>query len=441
MRNRLILSIGALMILALQAHAQKQPAQQPEQMHRVYSICVQEFNDDQQEMAELNRMIEEEVGQMQTRGIGALIFNSYRTLVSGKVSSAMTSIVDMGITAISNSLRSHKNDWMKAVESESRFTKVLRMNEDISDFYMEPSNEGALDLTGIAFRGFSCSQHIKGSSSGNGLEVFNVEFQLDTTREGIQRMLRHSKFQMKLKSLSFNPYLCDVPNDSLSSDKDRIKFDFNKRKDLTLKLHTKVKSSWINEAMLITEDQLLGEFVLEVKIDPEMLKDSCFTFDINNPEDKAKLKYISLKGESFMVPRSYIGKIEGNRYWGTGQYKLEMTLSESCRINHQAYQDNKAWREEWKIIKKREKARKQTAQSWKKTMDKITMSWTNGQWVTEIISPCTKILLQEGTTLLNESMSLNAQSQPAGQSQSQPSGSPAGQPQGTGQGQGQKAGK
>lgn len=416
MRITKAISAAIALLLSIQTFAQRpEPAGNdgPEasrtQMHRVYTIGVQEFNQDYEGMADLNRIIEEEVQHMQTRSIGALIFSSYRALASSKVTSAMTDIVDWGLTAMTNTLRSHRKDWQKAIENECRFTKTLKMTEDISDFYMEPTTEGALALDGIAFRGFSCSQKIQTGEPEKTAEVFNVEFQLDTTREGIRRMLQHSKFQMQLKSLSFNPYICDIPNDSLSTDSDRIKFDFNKRKDLTLRLHTVIKSSWVNEAILITEDQVLGEFVLEVKIDPKMLQDSCFTYDSSKPEDEVKAKYIKLTGESFMVPRSYIGKIDGERYWGTGQYKLEMTLSESCRINQEAYKDRKAWKEEWKIIKKREKARKKDAQAWKKAVDRITMSWQNGQWVTEFVTPCTNILLQEGTTLLNESMHVTTQ--------------------------------
>lgn len=416
MKKLRIISAAFTLLLGVQMHAQKPEtagnaiAEAPrQQMHRVYTIGVQEFNDDHEEMADLNHIIEEEVQHMQTRSIGALIFSSYRALASSKVTTAMTDIVDWGLTSMANTLRSHRKDWQRAIEKECRFTKTLKMTEDISDFYMEPTTEGALALDGIAFRGFSCNQKIQTGKSGESVEVFNVEFQLDTTREGIRRMLQHSKFQVKLKSLTFNPYLCDIPNDSLSTDADRIKFDFKKRKDLTLRLHTVIKSSWVNEAILITEDQVLGEFVLEVKIDPEMLQDSCFTYDSNKPEDEIKARYIKLTGESFMVPRSFIGKIDGERYWGTGQYKLEMTLSESCRINQEAYKDRKAWKEEWKIIKKREKARKKDAQAWKKAVDRITMSWQNGQWVTEFVTPCTNILLQEGTSLINESMNVTTQ--------------------------------
>lgn len=459
MKHIRLISASAIFLMAvMQVFAQPQgrmpgeaqgggPASEHGQVQRVYTIGVKEVNESLTDVYALNRVIEEEAYQLQNRPIGQMIFNTYRALASDKIASTMTTAVDMGISFIANSLKSHRGDWQKAVENECRFTKVLSMNEEISDFYMEPSEDGALALNGIAFRGFSCSQKIRNGHDGQDSEVFNVEFQLDTTREGIRRMLQHSKFQMKIKSIRFNPYLCEIPNDSTSNREHRIPFDFNKRKDFTIRLNTVVKSSWVNEAILITKDQTLGEFMLEIRIDPEMMKDSCFTYDCSIPEDSLKLKQISLTGESFMVPRSYIGKIDDTRLWGTGQYRLEMTLSESCRINEDAYMktdrsgrkkwDRKAWNEEWKVIKRREKEKK-NGSTWKQAVDKITMTWKNGQWFTEIVSPCTNLLIQEGVSFINEDFQIktsgatsamqSAVGQSAGvESAGKPAGMPAGQ--------------
>lgn len=118
------------------------------------------------------------------------------------------------------------------------------------------------------------------------------------------------------------------------------------------------------------------------------MQDSCFTYDCGNIKDTCKLKDITLTGESFIVPRSYIGKIDGIRTWGTGQYKLEMTLSESCRINEDAYKvmsksgemkwNRDAWHNEWKIIKKRQRYAKEK-EVWHKGVEKMVMKWKDGQ--------------------------------------------------------------
>lgn len=429
MRAKLLSLAAVLWLLAAPSYAQpNQNHLDAGQMRRLYTIGIDEVNDDLTRVNDLNRLIEEETPGTDGRmGVGSLLFSTYRTLAADKAASTMSSTVDMGISLAYNTFRNHRGDWMKAIEKESRFSKILSMAEEVSDFYMETTSEGALSLKDIAFRGFSCTQHLCGKDNQKGPEVFNVEFQLDTTREGIIRMVQHSKFQLKVKNIRFNPYLCEIPNDSTLNSDLKIPFDFNKRKDLTVRLHTVLKSSWVNEAIIVSKDQVLGEFDLEIRIDPEMMQDSCFTYDCTVPEDSLKLKNITLLGESFIIPRSYIGKIDGTRYWGTGQYRLEMTLSESCRINESAYKvpgrngkmkwDRDAWYSEWKIIKKRQKAAKGN-EVLRQGVEKITMKWKNGQWITEIISPCTNILIQQGKSFITEGG--QTRTKPAGDRTQQP---------------------
>lgn len=421
MRYRL-LSIVAILLAVLQATAQ--PASRDsdnKQIKRIYTIGVDEVDEDLGEIYDLNRIIEEKSQMLRDgdRGIGSLIFNTYRGFAADKAASVASSTIDMGISLIYNTLRSHRGDWMKAIEKESRFSIALDMTEEISDFYMRPSDQGALSVQDIAFRGFSCSQYLSRGDNDKGPEVFNVELQLDTTEAGILRMIQHSKFQMKVKKIRFNPYLCEIPNDSTYEEDLKIPFDFKKRKNLVVSLHTVLKSSWVNEAIIFSKDQVLGEFDLEIKITPDMMQDSCFTYDCENIKDTCKLKNITLTGESFIVPRSYIGKIDGTRTWGTGQYKLEMTLNESCRINEEAYKvmgkngkmkwDRDAWYSEWKIIKKRQKHAREK-EVWHKDIEKMTMKWKNGQWITEIISPCTNILIQQGKSFIIEGGTSQTQS-------------------------------
>lgn len=420
----ILLSVTAILLAAGQVIAQPGPKDQGgNQIRRVYTIGVDEVNEDLGDFYDLNRIIEEESQTLSNgeRGIGSLIFSTYRAFAADKAASVASTTIDMGISMVYNALRSHRGDWMKAIEKESRFSIALDMAEEISDFYMRPSDQGALSVQDIAFRGFSCRQYLSNGDNSKGPEVFNVELQLDTTEAGIQRMIQHSKFQMKVKKIRFNPYLCEIPNDSTYEEDLKIPFDFKKRKDLVVRLHTVLKSSWVNEAIIFSKDQVLGEFDLEIKIDPEMMQDSCFTYDCGNVEDAWKARNITLTGESFIVPRSYIGKIDGKRTWGTGQYRLEMTLSESCRINEKAYKvmtrdgkmkwDRDAWHSEWRIIKKRQKHAREK-EVWHKGVEKMAMKWKDGQWITEIVSPCTNILIQQGKSFITEGGT--SQTQPAG---------------------------
>lgn len=419
-----LLCTAAILLAAL--HATAQPTSKGSDgnhIKRIYTIGVNEVNEDLGGFYDLNRAIEEEARTLNNgdRGIGSLIFSTYRAFAADKAATAVNSTIDMGISLVYNTLRSHRGDWMKAIENESRFSIALDMDEEVSDFYMLPSEEGALSVQDIAFRGFSCRQYLSSKDNSKGPEVFNVELQLDTTKTGILRMIQHSKFQMKVKKIRFNPYLCEIPNDSTYEEDLKIPFDFKKRKDLVVRLHTVLKSSWVNEAIIFSKDQVLGEFDLEIRIDPEMMQDSCFTYDCDDIKDTCKLKNITLTGESFIVPRSYIGKIDGKRTWGTGQYRLEMTLSESCRINEDAYKvmgrngkmkwDRDAWHSEWKIIRKRRKLAGEK-EIWHKGVEKMTMKWKDGQWITEIVSPCTNILIQQGKSFITEGST--SQAQPAG---------------------------
>ena len=87
-----------------------------------------------------------------------------------------------------------------------------------------------------------------------------------------------------------------------------------------------------------------------------------------------------INGESFIVPRSYMGFRDEsglyNNIWGTGQYKLDIELKETCGITD-------AYRANWKKDRKRRKKiepkegfltgiwQTVSSQQW----DEITQSW------------------------------------------------------------------
>lgn len=377
---------------------------------RIYSIGVSERMDSQ-EMNEMLIQYQDEMASTR-RGIVSDIFLSYRSSAARKAGSIIDVVIDASINELTELVRDHRRDWQMAVQNECSFSKNLMMGEDISDFYHKNSTSGALDLQDIAFNGFSCRQYIYRKNQ-EPLEVFFAQFCLDTTETGLKRMVNHSKFEVVLDSLMFNPFICELPNDSISDPNLRLGFDFERRKDLKVNLRTVVKSSWICENMTIVSDQPLGEFLMEVSIDPKHMNDSCFTYCRTNPADSSKASLISCTGESFMIPRSYIGLIDNTAYWGTGQYSLDMTLNESCRINEDYYRtitadgkvkwNRKAWKEEWKIIRKREKIYQKQINL---AIQKITSGWKNGQWITEFVSPGTTVLVSNGKQFINSGLTL-----------------------------------
>lgn len=365
---------------------------------RIYSIGVSESMDSH-DMNEMLIQYQDEMASTR-RGIISDIFLSYRSSAARKAGSVIDVVIDAGINELTELVRDHRKDWQMAVQRESKFSRDLEMDNEISDFYHKSSTNGALDLQDIAFNGFSCRQYIYRNDE-EPLEVFYAQFSLDTTQTGLRRMVNHSKFEVKLDSLMFNPFICELPNDSISDPDLRLGFDFERRKDLKVSLRTVIKSSWICENMTVVTDQPVGEFLMEVNIDPKHMNDSCFTYCRTNPADACKEGLIRCTGESFMIPRSYIGLIDNTAYWGTGQYSLDMTLSESCRINEDYYKDRKAWREEWKIIRKREKIHQKQLNM---AVQKITSSWKNGLWITEFISPGTTVLVSNGKQFINSGL-------------------------------------
>ena len=148
-------------------------------------------------------------------------------------------------------------------------------------------------------------------------------------------------------------------------------------------------------------------------LDPALIdpSDSCFKYSISNPADSLKREKIVCTGESFVVPRSYVGVLDGVAFWGTGQYSLEMSVSESCKINEKYYIDRsrssdgkvkwnrKAWKKEWKQIRKRRNF-EQTHIG--KALTQVSSKWADGQWVTEIFSPGTTVMVSSGERLIKE---------------------------------------
>lgn len=407
MMKKISILLMLLAYTAVQAYSQQAEGSRTQGV-RVYSIGVSESMDSY----EINEKLMQYQDEMAStdRGIVSDIFLAYRSSTAKKAGSIIDILVEAGIDELAELVKDHRKDWQKAIQQECSFSKGFKMGDEISDFYQSSSRSGALDLQDIAFNGFSCRQYIH-RKNAEPLEVFYAEFSLDTTETGLRRMVHHSKFEVVLDSLMFNPFICEIPNDSTSSPDLRIGFDFERRKDLKVSLKTIIRSSWVCENMAIVSGQPLGEFLMEVSIDPKYLVDNCFTYSRMNPDDEYKNNLIRCSGESFMVPRSYIGMIDNTAYWGTGQYSLDMTLKESCRINEAYYKktgsdgkvkwDRKKWKEEWKIIRKRKKYHQAHLNT---AFQKITSSWKNGQWITEFISPSTTVLVSNGKQFINSGL-------------------------------------
>ena len=142
-------------------------------------------------------------------------------------------------------------------------------------------------------------------------------------------------------------------------------------------MNIKLISSWMNEIVQLQKDVTLGEFSISVPVDTAMLDDSGFLRYVR-PEGEPSA--FSVIGESFIVPRSYMPYRDANdefhHSWGTGEYKLEIGLKETCDITdylREHWKDDRKRREDlqpsesfltkgWQMV---------TTQRW----DEITKSW------------------------------------------------------------------
>lgn len=321
--------------------------------------------------------------QDMSRGYLSNLLGQGLTAAKKAASTSLMGLVSTGVNMIGDMVRSKKNDWSAAVARENVFVKTLPMMENIEDFYSDVSFAGALDPSSLSFNGFGCLQKRDNDT------VLYMVCHLDTTEYGVGRILKHSKFELTLDTLVFNPYKCDLPNDSTLPYSMRVPFSFTNRDNLNLQISLNVMSSWINQAIQLHRDQTLGQFFVNVPINENTLNaDSVFRFYRGSSNNKA---VCDITGESFIVPRSYIGVRDANgRFhdaWGTGQYKMSMTLRETCS-NTEAFDKN--WKADWKARKMNKGHKVDFGRAMRQLWD------ANGsKWVMSIVEAPAKMLTQD----------------------------------------------
>ncbi len=314
-----------------------------------------------------------EANDQNQRGLLSDAFATLKGTAGGIVYSSLTGLVSTGINLIGNMVKSKQGEWRQLMQKENRFEKTLMTMQNLDDFYSGISTTSALDPSNIAFNGFGCRQMRDDET------VFYLSCHLDTTEQAFSRIFRHSKFQLRVDTLIFNPYKCDLPNDSSVRYSERKPFSFEERSNLRLNIEVNISSSWINQAIQVHDQQQLGSFSLQVPINEKNLKDGVFRF-VRGGNDNS-VNDIQMQGECFIVPRSYVGvrDNQGNYYdaWGTGQYKVVMKLKETCDIAPQMLQGNN-WKEDWNYKKAQRKAHKKPVtffSSVRQVWDKNSNQW------------------------------------------------------------------
>lgn len=302
-----------------------------------------------------------------TRGFGSDLLSA--TLNAGKsmASGYITSVVDLGVNAIASLATRNsrlKKEWEETVEKENSWSMTLGTVDEIKDFYSGTSAEGALDPAGMKFDGIGCLKK-EGEDT-----VFFISCHID--RSKLYRIINHSKFELVLDTLIISPEHSNLPNSRLPID-----FSFGQRKDFRLKVEMELFSSWYTELIELHTDELLGKFTLDVPVQPSDLDEEGYLRYVRRQGEPSRYR---ISGESFIVPRSYTGYRDRSgtyrRIWGTGQYRLSISLNESCSITDDF---RKEWKKDYRYRKSLLPEEKFTDTVWKtvsgQKWDEIGQKW------------------------------------------------------------------
>ena len=301
------------------------------------------------------------------RGYLGELGNASLAATKGIASGYVTSFIDLGVNAVASLITRNsrlKEEWEATVAAENVWTSQICTVSEVNDFYKETSFDGAMDPKGMRFDGIGCLR-----TEGNDT-LFYLSCHID--RSKLNRIINHSKFELVLDTLIISPTHSNLPNTPLD-----IPFSFSERKNFNLSINIKLISSWMNEIVQLQKNQELGEFTINIPVDESVLDEKGFLRYVRH---KGELPTYAIVGESFIVPRSYMGYRDKNdnyrNSWGTGEYNLSITLRETCDVTE-------AYRSNWKNDHKRRKGMQPKddffAASWQtvsnQQWDEITQAW------------------------------------------------------------------
>jgi len=437
--------------------------------NRAYEIIVTRV-ETEDEVKTRNSAIRGLMQEQNSRGffdtaLGAALKTGYGSLATQKAVNLTSNLVDYTVSFISTAVKNHKerfNNWYKTAKSYRQFTKTLSQQQTTGDFYAAPSNNGAFDPENIIFDGIGCNSYFSSKMSDGKTskhdEYCYIFCKLRTDSVGMKSIVNHSKFLLEVDSIYFKPNLCDIPS-NVSRRVSRDTDFFEKQTDLNVTLNAKIYSSWFNEGIMLQRDQLLGSFEVVMKIDKSdcVLEDGEWVFKYSKKIDgdsympstesgtqRAHLSEISISGESFIVPRSFsmdANNNSSNPIWGTGEYRVDLTLSEKCDLNNEyyfadeykgsnnntigngravafaslpgeKYYDKKIWQAEWVEMKKLKSAMPNGND---KTDTFLSGAWSTvvstmkgSSWTTTFLSPLMTAVTTEEAKEINKFLGLDA---------------------------------
>lgn len=315
-----------------------------------------------------------------SRGYLGDLFNATKNSLKGIGAGYVVSFFDLGVNAIGALFTQNSRQrkaWEETVKKENVFQTVINSVSEMSDFYDDTSFDGAMDPKGMRFDGIGCLR-TEGPDT-----MFYISCHID--RSKIHRIINHSKFELVLDTLILSPEHSNLPNTRLD-----IPFSFEERKDFTLALDITITSSWMNEIVQLQKNQELGHFSINIPVDKKVLDSEGFLRYVRHEGEPPRYRVM---GESFIVPRSYMGfrddKDNFKDCWGTGEYKLSVAIKETCDITDN-YRNH--WKEDYKHRKQMAKANKNLLdQSWQmvssQKWDELAQSWV----ITTLKAPASQI--------------------------------------------------
>lgn len=271
--------------------------------------------------------------------------------------------------------------WEEMIENECYYLDSLSYMNNLTDFYSKGSFDGPLDPANFNFNGLNLKSEYKGK------DVLKFYCHVATDEAGLSQIFNHSKFNLVLDSMYFNPYNCHLPNMTANNiypdtDKDygrHLNFSFDERENLIVNLCFSFTSSWYNEAVMLAKDVDLGSFSIQIPINEDELVDSMFVYKRTTIETNRKnyelLKdqfdplsptydstlvmpdttFLTISGDCFIVPRSYMPLPGGVAHWGTGEYNVDLYISEQCNISDEIRNN---WHKDYKRISRMKKESK-----------------------------------------------------------------------------------
>ena len=252
-------------------------------------------------------------------------------------------------------------EWEALIKAENVYQETLNTLGAFNNFYSEHSFKGAIDPSRLIFNGIGCLHTLDGDTA------FYFSCHIDVTK--FNRIMYDAKFELSLDTLIINPLKGNLP----AYNKD-ASFSFDRYNNLQYVIEIRMIASWLNEMMQLQSDRELGIFVISVPVSPADLDADGKLRYVRTPE--APVRY-TVAGESYLVPRSYLGIREEKSHWGTGDFKIEIALKETCGITDDF---RKNWKKDWNNRKNAAKTKNDEQYTWK-TISSKRWDDTGKQWV------------------------------------------------------------